>query len=119
MSPDRMRRVTVAWLDSRQAAAFVQVVAALALFLSVWFSVEQYQLGRCQARYAEASNTSQRARAEAAQVDRLAQDELFRKVAEHPETAIVAIRRYNASRAEADQRRAANPIPPPPSTKCG
>lgn len=119
MTPTMMRRATVAWLDSRQAAALVQVVAALALFLSVVFSVEQYQLGRCQARYAEVSNASQRARAEAAQVDRAAQDSLFREVAEHPQTAIVAIRRYNAARSEADRQRAANPIPPPPSTKCG
>jgi hypothetical protein len=117
--PTKMRRATVAWLDSRHAARTVQVVAVLALFLSVWFGVQQYQLTACQAKYAEVSNASQRARARAAEVDRQAQDALFVQVAEQPRNAISAIRAYNASRAEADRQRAANPIPPPPSTKCG
>jgi hypothetical protein len=113
------RRATVAWLDSRQAARVVQVIAGLALLLSVWFGVQQYRLTACQATYAEASNASQRARAQAAEVDRAAQDALFVTVAEEPRNAIAAIRAYNAQRAEADRQRAASPIPPPPSTNCG
>lgn len=110
---------TVAWLDSRLATRIVQLVAVVALLLSVWFGVQQYQLTKCQARYAEASNASQRARAQASEVDRQAQDALFKAVADNPRTAIAAIRAYNTARAEADSQRAANPIPPPPSTNCG
>jgi hypothetical protein len=109
----------VSWLDSRQAARVVQGVALLALVLSVYFGVQQFHLTQCQARYAEASNASQRARASAADVDRRAQDALFKAVADSPRSAITAIRAYNDSRAEADRQRAANPVPPPPSTNCG
>lgn len=109
----------VSWLDSRQAARTVQVVAVVALLLSVVFGVQQYRLTKCQAQYAEASNASQRARAEAAEVDRLAQDKMFTTVAADPRAAIDAIRSYNESRADANRQRAANPIPPPPSTNCG
>jgi len=109
----------VDWLDSRQAARIIQVVAVVALVLSVWFGIQQYQLTKCQASYAEASNASQRARADAAEVDRKAQDALFKAVADNPRTAVPAIREYNDARAEADKQRAANPIPPAPSTKCG
>ncbi len=109
----------VVWLDSRQAARIVQAIALLALVLSVWFGIQQYQLTKCQARYAEVSNASQRARAQAADVDRRAQDSLFRAVADNPKTAIAEIRAYNLSRADADRQRAANPVPPPPSTNCG
>jgi hypothetical protein len=109
----------VSWLDSRQAARVVQGIALLALLLSVFFGVQQYHLTQCQARYAEVSNASQRARSEAADVDRKAQDALFRAVADNPRTAIGAIRAYNDSRSQADRQRAANPVPPPPSTNCG
>jgi hypothetical protein len=112
-------RRLVAWLDSRQAARVVWLVALLALCVSVWFGSQQYQLTRCQARYAEVSNTSQRARAEAAEKDRRAQDQLFQSIADEPGSAISSLRSYNESRMAADKQRAANPIPPPPSTNCG
>jgi hypothetical protein len=109
----------VAWLDSRQAARTVWFVAVVALLLSVWFGVQQYQLTKCQARYAEKSNTSQRARAEAAETDRRAQDALFRAIADDPTSAIASLRAYNQSRGIADAQRARNPVPAPPSTNCG
>lgn len=112
-------RAAVDWLDSRQAARIVWVVAVLALGLCVWLGLEQNELTRCQAAYAEASNASQRARAEAAELDRRAQDQLFDAIADNPRAAIDSLRSYNATRAEADRRRAANPVPPAPSTNCG
>ncbi len=119
MSPRRISGAVVNWLDSRQAARTVWIVAVLALGLCVWLGLKQFDLTRCQAAYAEASNASQRARAEAAEVDRRAQDQLFDAIADDPRAAIVALRTYNAQREEADAKRAKNPIPPAPSTNCG
>lgn len=107
------------WLDSRRATRVVQVVAVLALLLSIGIAARQFQMTKCQARYAAVSNTSQRARAEAATTDRDALDKLLVAIADNPRSAIDAIRDYNASRALADRQRAANPVPPPPAGACG
>jgi hypothetical protein len=112
------RRI-VAWLDSRAATRVVQVMAMVALLVSFLIGYRQYELASCVARYNEASNVSQRARAQAAETDRRAQDELFRAIADDPRQAIAKLRIYNASRAQADAQRASNPVPPPPSTSCG
>jgi hypothetical protein len=112
------RRVLV-WLDSGAATRLAKVVAAVALVLSVAVGVKEYALTQCQARYAEASNSSQRARAQAADVDRRAQDRLFQAIADDPGNAIASLRSYNDARAMADAQRASNPVPPAPSTTCG
>lgn len=119
MSPKMMSRAAVNWLDSRQAARTVWIVAVATLALCAVLAVKQYHLTRCQAAYAEASNTSQRARAEAAELDRQAQDRLFQSIADKPRSAIESLRIYNEQRAQANAQRAKNPIPAPPSTNCG
>lgn len=119
MTPQRIGRGIVGWLDSKEAARTVWILALGALALCVGLGVKQVQLTTCQARYADASNVSQRARAEAADVDRKAQDQLFRAIAADPRDAITAVRTYNQARATADAQRARNPIPPAPSTNCG
>jgi hypothetical protein len=116
MSPTML---AIRWLDSRAAARLVWIVALAALLLCVGLGIKQFQLTTCQARYAEASNASQRARADAAEVDRQAQDQLFRSIADNPRAALDAVQAYNRSRASADAQRAQNPIPPAPSTNCG
>jgi hypothetical protein len=116
---DEAARHTVAWLDSRHATRATQALAALALLLSLWFGAQQYQLTTCQAAYNEVSNQSQRARAEAAATDRAALRALMTSVANSPRTSIAEIRRYNQALDAADRQRAANPVPPPPSTNCG
>ncbi len=112
-------RAAVRWLDSRQAARTVWIVAVVTLAFCGVLAWKQYSLTGCQAKYAEASNTSQRARAEAAELDRQAQDRLFREIAEDPQRTLEKLRDYNASRAVANAQRAKNPVPPPPSTNCG
>lgn len=112
-------RLAIAWLDSRTAIRIVQVMAAIALIVSVGIAVQQYRLTGCVARYNERSNESQRARAEAADSDRKALDDMLQVVADDPRQAIVAIRHYNDVRARADAQRANNPIPAPPSETCG
>jgi hypothetical protein len=109
----------VAWLDGRQANVAWKLMALAALVMSLFIAAKQYEMTGCQARYNEASNISQRARSEAATVDRVALDKLLVQVAEQPHSAIVAIRQYNQSRADADRQRAANPVPPSPSETCG
>ena len=114
-----MTAAVIRWLSSRQADIAWKIMAAVALALSVTIGVRQYQMTQCQARYNEASNASQRARAQAAEADRQAQDAMFTAVAANPRGAIAAIRQYNQARAAADAQRASNPVPPPPSETCG
>lgn len=112
-------RRAIVWLDSRSAIRIVQIMAAIALVLSVGIAVRQYQLTSCVARYNERSNESQRARAEAADSDRKALDDMLQVVADNPRGAFEAIKHYNQVRAQADAQRARNPIPAPPSETCG
>lgn len=109
----------VRWLASRQADAAWKIMALVALVLSVGIGARQYQMTACQARYAEVSNASQRARAEAATADREALDRLLQVVADDPDGAITAVREYNSARSVADEQRASHPVPPPPSGACG
>jgi hypothetical protein len=109
----------VRWLGSRQADIAGKTMAAVALLLSLGIGVVQLRLTQCQARYAEVSNASQRARAEAAEQDRRAQDAMFDAIADQPRQAVTAVRAYRDLRRAADAQRAQNPIPPAPSTNCG
>ena len=107
------------WFDSSAAERIGKVMAAVALLLSLVVGGLQYRLTRCQAAYAEASNTSQRARAEAAELDRQAQDRMFDAIADRPRDSIAEIRAYRDTRRAANEQRERNPIPPAPSTNCG
>jgi uncharacterized protein HemX len=107
------------WLDSRAADRAGKVFAAVALSVSLVLGYAVYQQNRCQAAYAAAANASQRARSEAAEKDRQAQDILFKAIADRPREAISALREYNTARDEADAQRDQNPVPPAPSTRCG
>ncbi|MEV4767811.1 hypothetical protein [Micromonospora humida] len=106
-------------LNSSAADIAVKVIAVLALALSVFIGVQQVRLTQCLAEYNEASNRSSAARTAAAEQDRAAQDELFRSIAEEPRSGIEALRAYNEQRAQADERRRLNPLPAPPSQRCG
>ncbi|MGC4769191.1 hypothetical protein ACLQ25_09450 [Micromonospora sp. DT44] len=106
-------------LNSSAADMAVKVVAVVALTLSVYIGVQQRQLTQCLADYNEANNRSQAARYAAAEQDRRAQDVLFRSIAEQPRLGIDALRQYNESRDQADAARRANPLPAPPSQRCG
>jgi hypothetical protein len=107
------------WLDSPTADRVWRMVAGVALLLSLGIGAVQLRLTQCQARYAEVSNASQRARAEAAELDRQAQDVLFQQIAADPRNTLQKLRIYNEQRAVANAQRAENPIPPAPSTNCG
>ncbi len=105
-------------LDSATVVRASRLVGMVALLVSVWLVVVQFRQNECLADYAEASATSQRARAAAAEQDRRAQDEVFRSVAANPRAAIETLRAYDAARRATDALRAANPVPEPPSTAC-
>lgn len=102
------------WVD-----AIFRALIVVALVVGVWAALGQRQLTRCQAAYAEASNRSTAARAHAAEEDREALDELVSAVVRDPHAGLDALREYERVRAAADARRAANPVPPPPSNRCG
>lgn len=107
------------WLDSRSADRTVKVLVIVSLLLASWATISQWQLVRCQAAYAQASNKSQAARAIAATEDREALDHLVSSVVKDPRAGLGALRTYELVRAQADERRRSNPVPPPPSTTCG
>ncbi len=106
-------------LSSPAAELAVKLIAVLALMLSVFVGVQQVRFTRCLAEYNEANNRSQAARYAAAEQDRRAQDVLFRSIGEQPRAGIDALRTYNESREQADAARLANPLPAPPSQRCG
>ena len=112
-------RKAAAWLDSPQANVAWKLMAAIALIISVFVAVQQWDMTACQARYNEASNASTRARAEAAEADRRALDDLLLVVADEPDAALAAVRHYNQVRAQADEQRRLNPVPPSPQETCG
>lgn len=109
----------VRWLDGPLANIIWKGMALIALVLSVAIGVRQFQMTQCQARYNEASNVSQRARSEAAEQDRQAQDAMFKAIAKDPKSTIVLLNGYLEDRAAANAQRAQNPVPPPPSETCG
>ncbi|MET8278294.1 hypothetical protein [Micromonospora sp. NPDC005174] len=106
-------------LNSSAADTAVKVIAVVALTLSVYIGVQQRQFTQCLAEYNDANNRSQAARYAAAEQDRRAQDILFRSIAEQPRSGIDALRQYNESREQANATRQANPLPAPPSQRCG
>jgi hypothetical protein len=108
-----------AWLDSRAAVRVVQVMAALALALSVGLAVKQYELTGCVAAYNEQSNESSRARAQANDEQWQALNTLLQVVAKDPKHSVEAVSAYNAAQVAAAAKKADNPIPPPPSQTCG
>lgn len=117
------------WLDSRAAFRAVQVVAALALLLSIFVGVKQYRLASCLASYNDRSAKATGARAEAAERDRAAQDALWQAIADttdpnkvppghanaHIKQAFIT---FLAAREEANRQRRENPAPAPPSEVC-
>jgi hypothetical protein len=107
------------WLTSTPVDIAWRLMAAVALVISVYVAIQQWDMTACQARYNEASNASTRARAEAAEADRRAIDELLRVVADQPDAALSAVRHYNQVRDQADEQRRLNPVPPSPQETCG
>jgi hypothetical protein len=109
------------WLDTPTATRVLQVVAVISLGLGLVVGAQTAQLTRCQADYAEASNANSRERTAAAEADRKAIDDMVKAIAgakAGPDIR-VALENYLRTRAENDKKRAANPLPKPPSTECG
>lgn len=109
------------WLDSRAASRLVQILVVISLMIGLYVTVQQRDLAQCQVRYAEAAATSQAQRAQAAGEDRAAMDAMVTGVvnAKTPGEPRRALLTYLAARKAADERRARNPAPEPPSKYCG
>lgn len=118
-----------AWLDSRQAFRMVQIVALVALVLSVYVGVKQYRLASCLASYNDRSAKATAARTVAAERDRNAQDAMWQAFADAGDPqkvppaqasayAKAAFEKFLKDRAQANEQRAKNPLPAPPSQVC-
>lgn len=135
-------------MSSPYARGALMATALLSLLLSVVVGIQYRSVLDCQQRYAEASARSSAARASAAAEDRAA-DEADRQADDADRRAFraviaaVAVQDRAASaaaftelvtvyastdasraatartRAETERKRASNPIPPPPSRRCG
>lgn len=135
-------------LSSPTARLASVAVALIALILAGYVGVKQWETNRCLAVYADASARSTQARSDAAAQDRKAdnadrvadeQDRQAFKVLVNAiavqdqaasKTAFLAlVNTYKTTdaeraataktRAATERQRAANPVPPPPSLKCG
>lgn len=107
-------------MDSRPAWRAAQIVAFLSLFLSVAVGAKQYSLASCLADYNNQSAQASGQRLDAAEADRRALDEMLASVvnAKERSAAGAALRAYVDARADADAKRARNPLPAPPSVSC-
>lgn len=112
-------RAVKQWLERPGIELSLKLLVIVSLGLGGWATFGQWQLTRCQAAYNEASNRSTAGRAQAAAEDREAVDDLVSSVIRDPANGLEALRGYESTRAAADQRRAENPVPPAPSTRCG
>lgn len=124
-----MTHAVARWLDSRGAFRVVQAAAAAALLLSILIGVKQYTLASCLADYNDRSARATGARAEAAERDRAAQDRLWQAVddsmnpqkvapAQARDHVRAAFVQFLADRRAANEQRANNPPPAPPSQAC-
>lgn len=130
-------------MSSRAVGVLVMVASLVALVLAGYSSYRSRELARCQAQYNEVNNQRTRELTGVAEEERAAErrssdalgalflDPSLQKPAEQRTAAdrkrvadlfaayVAAERAKRAARAEADKARAANPVPPPPSTVCG
>jgi hypothetical protein len=106
---------------SQRGVGFVVLVASLAaLVLSAYSGYRSARYAHCQAAVNQQLVVAQNARAQAAAEDRGAMDRLVTDVAKANSAADTraALARYQATRASADSRRTANPLPAPPAQTC-
>lgn len=136
------------FLDSAAVTRAIQVVAVASLLLALVIGFKQYSLASCISDYSNASATSTAARAAAAAEDRKADEAdrladaqdraAFKKLidalavqnqAATKQAFIDLVATFKAtdearaatarSRTDNERKRAANPVPPPPSLRCG
>lgn len=135
-------------LDSAAVTRVIQVVAVLSLLLAIVVGVRQYSLASCIASYSDQSSMATSARAEAAAEDRKA-DQADRQADADDRAALKILvdalaagdqRAMQAAipglaatykrtdearaataltRADNEKKRRENPVPPPPSLRCG
>lgn len=106
------------WFDGPAGTRTAKLIAIVALVLSLFVAGKQNSLTDCLADYNEASAQSSAAARQAAEDDRKAENLLWNTVAENPRSALSAVRTYNASRLDAEQKRKDSPPPEPPSEYC-
>lgn len=107
----------------------VKVAAVASLVLAIVVGVRQYELASCLADYNNAAAAATSARSAAADQDRQAEDAMWQAFADASDPkkvppaqaqkyAMDAFNRFLASRRSAQDQRAHNPLPRPPSQTC-
>lgn len=117
--PKRIPRAFMRVLGSRQMDLILRFVSLIVIASVVCIAIDQNRQETCLKRYAEQQAVALKARFEAAEIDRQAEDRLYHDIAMNPRDSIAALREFNAARDVADAQREANPPPEPPSTICG
>lgn len=109
MSIDKQRKVGIV----------VLIVSTLAMIVSAVNTVRSSTYYHCQQRVNDALIRSQNARAEAAEQDRQAVDQMVASFLAikpgNPGAGRTVLENYLKQRQEADKQRAAHPLPPPES----
>lgn len=108
------------WLDS-QAASRAVIIGMLGYFIwAGWLTLQNAHIVSCQAKYAEAQARSTQGRSQANTDNWAAVDDMVAGVtnAKSPADSRAALLKYLAARKAADEKRAANPLPDPPSQFC-
>lgn len=108
-------------LSQRVTGGIVLFASLLALGFATVTGIQSREFARCQAQIYEQLVTAQNARASAAAQDRAAMDQLVQDVsnAKSPADSRAALQRYRDTRATTDAERTRNPLPEPPSKRCG
>lgn len=98
----------------------IQLVAVLSLVVALYVGTQQISLNNCVIRYMDDNNASTKARASAADKDRIALDKMVTTIvgATSNQTVRQALNDYVKARSDANKERELNPLPGPPSSVC-
>lgn len=108
-------------VSQRTIGGLVLAASMIALGFSTVTGIQSRDFAKCQAQVYEQLVAAQNARAAAGAQDRNAIDRLIQDVSEAktPTDSRTALQRYRDTRAAADAERQRNPLPEPPSKRCG
>lgn len=114
-----MPRRILGALDGLWGQRAVAVLVILSSAGVIWLGVQDNQQTECNARYNERQARSQQARAEAAERDRKALNDLVRSlVDDNTSDGRQQVDRYLETIEQTDAERERNPVPPPPADLC-
>lgn len=103
----------------RGAFTVVEIIMLVTVIAVIYVGYRQQQVTDCVRAYGDRQAAVNKQRAEAQAADVAALDELIRKSLEGGPAYRTAAEQYLATRAETTKKRQENPLPGPPSDRCG